>query len=160
MSLFQALLHRHAADKPIRLGLIGAGKFGSMFLAQALKLKGIQIIAIADLSVSVARSNLQLVGWPEEALQARSADEALQSGQIYLTEDVDELINCPFIDIIIEATGNPISAVDHIVASFTQNKHVINVTVEADAFAGHGKKSRKTRGFIFSGLRRSTRLNR
>ena len=142
MSLFQALLHRHAADKPIRLGLIGAGKFGSMFLAQALKLKGIQIIAIADLSVSAARSNLQLVGWPEEALQASSADEARQSGQIYLTEDVDELISCPFIDIIIEATGNPISAVDHIVASFAQNKHVINVTVEADAFCGAGLAKR------------------
>ena len=142
MSLYQALLHRHAADKPIRLGLIVAGKFGSMFLAQALKLKGIQIIAIADLSVSAARSNLQLVGWPEEALQARSADEARQSGQIYLTEDVDELISCPFIDIIIEATGNPISAVDHIVASFAQNKHVINVTVEADAFCGAGLAKR------------------
>ena len=81
MSLSQALLRRHAEDKPIRIGLIGAGKFGSMFLAQALKLKGIQIIAIADLSVSSARSNLQLVGWPEDVLHARSADEARQSGQ-------------------------------------------------------------------------------
>ena len=151
MSLYQALLHRHAADRPIRLGLIGAGKFGSMFLAQALKLKGIQIIAIADLSVSAARSNLQLVGWPEEALQAHSADEARQSGQIYLTEEVDELISCPFIDLIIEATGNPISAVDHIVDSFAQNKHVINVTVEADAFCGAGLAKRAEKhGVLYS----------
>ena len=151
MSLYQALLKRHATGQPIRLGLIGAGKFGSMFLAQALKLKGIQIIAVADLSVASARSNLALVGWPDAALQARSPDEARQSGRIYLCEDADELIRCPFIDIIIEATGDPVAAVDHIVASFAQNKHVINVTVEADAFCGAGLARRaQDKGVIYS----------
>ena len=151
MSLHQALLKRHATGNPIRLGLIGAGKFGSMFLAQALKLKGVQIIAIADLSVATARSNLQLVGWPEAALQARSPDEARQTGRIYLSEDAHELISCPFIDIIIEATGDPVAAVDHIVASFAQNKHVINVTVEADAFCGAGLARRaKDKGVLYS----------
>lgn len=151
MSLHQALLKRHATGNPIRLGLIGAGKFGSMFLAQALKLKGVQIIAIADLSVATARSNLQLVGWPEAALQARSPDEARQTGQIYISEDAHELINCPFIDIIIEATGSPVAAVDHIVASFAQNKHVINVTVEADAFCGAGLARRaEDKGVLYS----------
>lgn len=151
MSLYQGLLQRHSAGKPIRLGLIGAGKFGSMFLAQALRLKGVQIIGIADLSIPAARSNLQLVGWPDTALHAGSPDEARRSGQIYLTEDANELVTCPFIDIIIEATGDPVSAVDHIVASFAQNKHVINVTVEADAFCGAGLARRaQDKGVLYS----------
>ena len=151
MSLHQALLRRHTEGNPIRLGLIGAGKFGSMFLAQALKLKGVQIIAIADLSVDAARSNLALVGWPEAALQARSPDEARRSGKIYITEDTHDVISCPFIDIIIEATGDPVAAVDHIVASFAQNKHVINVTVEADAFCGAGLARRaQDKGVLYS----------
>jgi len=151
MSLYQGLLQRHSAGTPIRLGLIGAGKFGSMFLAQALRLKGVQIIGIADLSIPAARSNLQLVGWPDTALHAGSPDEARRSGQIYLTEDANELVTCPFIDIIIEATGDPVSAVDHIVASFAQNKHVINVTVEADAFCGAGLARRaQDKGVLYS----------
>jgi len=32
MSLYQQLLQRAAEQKPIRIGLIGAGKFGSMYL--------------------------------------------------------------------------------------------------------------------------------
>jgi predicted homoserine dehydrogenase-like protein len=37
---------------------------------------------------------------------------------------------------VIEATGNPAAAVEHILGAFRNGKHVVNVTVEADAFCG------------------------
>src|SRR6185312_13400832 len=36
----------------------------------------------------------------------------------------------------VEATGNPVAAVEHILGAFKHGKHVVNVTVEADAFCG------------------------
>lgn len=151
MSLFNALQRRYEAGNPVRLGMIGAGKFGSMFLAQALKLKAIQIVGIADLSPQTARSNLTHVGWTDERLQASSLEDAKNTNRVFITEDYEQLVACPFIDIIIEATGDPVAAVDHIVAAFGYKKDVINVTVEADAYCGAGLARRAERqGCLYS----------
>ena len=70
MNLYTKLQQRAAAGKPVRVGLIGAGKFGSMYLAQVPRTPGMQVVAIADLSPAGARRNLARVGWPEEATAA------------------------------------------------------------------------------------------
>ncbi len=58
MNLHRMLLERAAPNKPLRVGLIGAGKFGSMYLSQALRTKGMRITRIADLSPARAREAL------------------------------------------------------------------------------------------------------
>lgn len=145
MSLYRKLLQRQRAATPIRVGMVGAGKFGSMFLAQIRKIPGVQIVGIADLSVERARSNLEFIGWPADALKAGSAEDALKTGGIFLTEDALSLTTSPFIDVMIESTGDPIAAVDHIVSSFDHGKDVVNVTVEADSYCGAGL-ARRARG--------------
>ena len=62
MSLYAKLQQRAADGKPVRVGLIGAGKFGSMYLAQVPRLPGTQLVAIADLSPASAQRNLERVG--------------------------------------------------------------------------------------------------
>ncbi len=136
MNLYRNLLARAESGNPIRVGMIGAGKFGSMFLAQARRLAGIHIVGIADLDPASAQSNLSFVGWEEERFSAGSHDDAAKTGCTHVGEDAAALINHPAIEIIIECTGNPIAAVDHILRAFQAGKHVINVTVEADAFVG------------------------
>jgi predicted homoserine dehydrogenase-like protein len=136
VSLHQKLLARAAANQPIRVGLIGAGKFGSMYLSQVPRTPGVHLACIADLSPDAARKNLARVGWSDEQTQARSIDEAIVSGQTHLTDNWEQLVRHPQIDVVVESTGNPIAAVDHILAAFKEGKHVVNVTVEADAFCG------------------------
>ncbi len=134
MNLYAKLQARK--DDPIRVGLIGAGKFAAMYLAQVPRTPGVHLVAIADLSPANARANLERVGWPREACGAASFDEALKTGATFLTEDWRAVVAHPSIDIVIEATGNPVAAVEHILGAFAQRKHVVNVTVEADAFCG------------------------
>lgn len=136
MSLYQKLQARAAANKPIRVALIGAGKFGSMYLAQIPRTPGIHLVAIADLSPEAARKNLARVGWSSEQSAAKSADEALLNGTTWLTDNWQAVVTLPCIDVVVECTGHPIAAVDHILESFAHGKHVVNVTVEADAFCG------------------------
>ena len=66
MNLHAKLLQRQAENRPIRIGLIGAGKFGSMYLAQIPKTPGVHLVGIADLSPDGARTNLSRVGWRSE----------------------------------------------------------------------------------------------
>jgi len=136
MNLFSKLNERAAQGKPIRIGLIGAGKFGSMYLAQLPRTPGIHLVGIADLSVPTARANLERVGWPAERFGASSLADALKNGTTHVSDDWQALVNHPDIEIIAECTGNPIAAVEHCLAAFEQGKHVVNVTVEADAFCG------------------------
>lgn len=136
MNLYAKLVERQAAGKPLRVGLIGAGKFGAMYLAQVPKTPGIHLAAIADLSPENARSNLERVGWNPERFSAASLDAALKSGSTHLSDDWRALVAHPMIDIVVEATGNPIAAVEHALAAFKHGKHVVMVTVEADAMCG------------------------
>jgi predicted homoserine dehydrogenase-like protein len=79
---------------------------------------------------------LARVGWEADRAQASSLDDAVRSGKTHVGDDWQALVAHPGVDIIIECTGNPIAAVDHCLAAFKHGKHVINVTVEADAFCG------------------------
>src|SRR5581483_10336909 len=151
MNLYAKLRERAAQRKPIRVGVIGAGKFAAMYLAQAPKTPGVHIVGIADLKPDNARANLARVGWSAERTTVASLDKAAATGLTYLTDDWQALVRHPSIDIVIEATGNPIAAVDHVLEAFRQGKHVVMVTVEADAMCGPllAKKAREA-GVIYS----------
>ncbi len=151
MNLYSLLQERAENDNPIRIGLIGAGKFGSMFLSQVRKLPGIQLIGVADRSVENAKSNMAFVGWPEEQYSAQSLDHAVKTKATHVSDDWRTLLAHPAVDIIVECTGAPLAAIEHALAAFEQGKHVINVTVEADAFCGYALAQKaKQAGVIYS----------
>ncbi len=136
MSLHRQLQQRAADGRPIRIGLIGAGKFGSMYLAQVPRTPGVHLVGIADLSPAAARVNLARVGWADERTRAPSLDAAVKTGATHIGDDWRALVAHPSIDIVVECTGSPVAAVEHCLEAFAQRKHVVNVTVEADAFCG------------------------
>lgn len=136
MALYEQLLQRQADQRPIRVGLIGAGKFGSMYLAQIPRTPGVHLAAIADLSPDGARRNLARVGWDAQRAQAAGMQDTLRTGATWVTDDWRALVTDPNIDVIVESTGHPIAAVAHCLEAFRHGKHVVNVTVEADAFCG------------------------
>jgi len=136
MNLYAKLCERAAQGRPVRVGLIGAGKFAAMYLAQVPKTPGVHLVGIADLRPDNARTNLQRVGWPAERYAATSLDRAASAGTTHIGDDWRALVAHPALDIVIEATGNPIVAVEHVLEAFRHGKHVVMVTVEADALCG------------------------
>ena len=136
MSLYAKLQQRESQGKPVTVGLIGAGKFGSMYLAQIPRTPGVHLAGIADLSPEGARANLTRVGWTASQFAAGSIDDAIKTRTTHIGDDWQALVQHPGIDVIVECTGHPIAAVDHCLKAFANGKHVVNVTVEADAFCG------------------------
>ena len=125
MYLYSSLKQREADARPVRAGLIGAGKFGSMFLSQVPTTPGLIVSAIADLDPSQALERCREVGWDEASL----ADTTF-------TDDAEEMIRGDNIDVVVEATGDPSAGIKHALLCAEHGKHVVMVNVEADVLAG------------------------
>jgi predicted homoserine dehydrogenase-like protein len=124
VNLHRLASERAAAGRPVRVGLIGAGMFGSMFLAQVPH-SPLVVSAVADLDVARARRACREVGWPEP----------LVDGTAFLSS-AEELVARADVDVVVEATGNPVVGVEHALACFAAGKHLVAVNVEADALCG------------------------
>src|SRR5277367_3453925 len=124
MNLSHLLAARHAAGKPVRVALIGAGKFGSMFLSQVPHAPGLEVPVIVDLDPERAREACRTVGWDAERIAATNftADGAKATGDN--------------IEVVVEATGNPAVGIRHARAAIAAGKHIVMVNVEADVLAG------------------------
>ena len=136
MNLHAMLLARAAAQQPLRVALIGAGKFGAMYLAQAKHTPGIHVVAVADLNPDRARASLSRVGWQAERYGARSLAEAARHGTTLVTDDAATSIASAEAEIVVDATGHPAAGIRHALACCLHGKHIVMVNVEADALAG------------------------
>jgi predicted homoserine dehydrogenase-like protein len=125
VNLHRLLRERAETGKPVRAGLIGAGKFGSMFLAQIPTTPGLEVAAIADLDPERARGACRAVGWDEERI-----------GRTAFVEGGADLAARDDVDVVIEATGNPAAGIAHCRAAIRHGKHIVMVNVEADVLAG------------------------
>ena len=140
MNLQAMLAARVAANKPIRVGLIGAGKFGSMFLAQVPTITGVEVALIADLDPERAKAACRTVGW-----------DAARIARTRFTANGRDACRDERVGVVIEATGNPAAGIAHALEAFAAKKHIVMVNVEADALAG-ALLARKARaaGVIYS----------
>ena len=154
MNLFTLLQQRDNNDNPIRVGVIGAGKFSSMFLSQARLTPGMKIVGIAELNIEKAVEACVKTGWPREVFSVETSADAIndtfQKGKTALTEDAMALIAAD-IDVIMEITGVPEAGAIHAYNSLDAGKHVIMVNVEADCLVGPAlRKKADQAGCIYS----------
>ena len=125
-----------AAHNPVRVAIVGVGTFALMFLAQARRTPGIHVVAAVDLDVSRARAGLASVGWTGDTQVSDRLNPVLESGSI---------------EVLVEATGDPLAGVAHALAGIEAGSHVVMVNVEADALAGPLLARRAAdRGVIYS----------
>lgn len=121
-----AILARRLEEHgPIRVGVIGAGKFASMFLAQVPTSPHIAVTMIADLDPVRAKAACRIVGWSYDAIAAT-----------VFTDDGSAVAGHGDVEVVIEATGSPAAGIRHARAAIREGKHIVMVNVEADVLAG------------------------
>jgi predicted homoserine dehydrogenase-like protein len=125
MNLYRLLQKRAASGRPVRVGLIGAGKFGSMFLSQVPTTPGLEVAAIADLSPDRAREACRKVGWTGDHIAATR-----------FVDDAAAMIAFPDVEVVVEATGHAPAGIRHARRAIHEGKHIVMVNVEADVLAG------------------------
>ena len=109
----------------VRVGLVGAGKFGAMFLTQAPTTPGLAVAAIVDLNLDHARKTCESVGW-----------DADRTDRVGFYSDIETMLERESLDVIVEATGDPIAGVAHARAAFRHRVHIVMANVEADVLVG------------------------
>ena len=140
LNLHTLALRRAETRGPTGVALIGAGKFGSMFLAQVPTMPGLAVRAIADLDPGRVGGKLAGFGWDERRVAS-----------VRRTRDVAEAIAEPGVDVVIEATGDPIAGIRHALQVIEAGKHLVMVNVEADVLAGPALAARaRAAGVVYS----------
>jgi predicted homoserine dehydrogenase-like protein len=125
MNLQSLLAARVQAGRPVRIGLIGAGKFGSMFLAQVPSIAGLEVALICDRDLDRAKAACRTVGWEAGRIARTRFSE--RGRDACLDQDVE---------VVVEATGDPAAGIAHALAAIEARKPIVMVNVEADALAG------------------------
>ncbi|MEM8813280.1 MAG: Gfo/Idh/MocA family oxidoreductase [Pseudomonadota bacterium] len=130
---------RAKEGRPIRVALIGAGKFGSMFLSQVPTIAGLEVAVIVDLDPEKARAACRQVGWDAARIAATAFADDVASA---LRHDIE---------VLVEATGHPEAGIAHALSAIEAGVHVVMVNVEADVLAGPVLAARaREQGVVYS----------
>jgi predicted homoserine dehydrogenase-like protein len=134
-----ALEKRELENRPIRVGLVGAGYMGRGIVLQFLTpLRGLRLAAISNRTLSGAERAYRDAGI--EAVKrvgtVSDLEEAIRDGKYAVTDDPFLLCEAGNIDAIIEATGEIEFGSRVVMKAIENGKHVVLMNAELDATLG------------------------
>jgi len=133
------LAERERTGNPVKVGMIGAGQMGIDVAAQVTQMKGIEIVAIADIDIERARDAYVTAGVTAQRAQVDSAVQAdrliVQNNRVY-TGDYRVITDMKEIDVMLEATGVPEVGAKAALRSARSGQHLAMMNVETDITVG------------------------
>ena len=140
MFIRSLLAQRAAENRPIRVGIIGTGKFGAGLVAQISQMRGMEVSVIADINLAHARHAYTSSRVPADEIRAAETldemEDAIRAGKPTVVEDGLLLAASESVDVIVEATGIPDVGAKMAWHALSNRKHVVMVNVEADVTVG------------------------
>jgi predicted homoserine dehydrogenase-like protein len=133
------LAERETAGNPVKVGLIGAGQMGVDVVAQVTKMKGIRVVAVADIDMERASRAYEIAGTRGETAQADSApqaDELVAQGRYVYACGYRVITDMRGIDVMLEATGVPDIGAKAALLSARSEQHLAMMNVETDITVG------------------------
>lgn len=132
------------AERPVETCVVGTGGFGQSYLAQAQRVPLMNARIAVDLTADSAAAGLRAAGIEPRRIQictsASDARMAWDRGDYIAAGDLAIVAELP-IDVIVEATGQPIAAARHALIALEAGKHLALVTKELDSVVGPGLKA-------------------
>jgi len=138
--IHQELARRQAEERPIRLGVSGAGWMGSGFVAQVSHVQGMEVSLLADSDLEAARSALMAAGVDRDSIVVAEtpsqAMDAMRAGRRVITESYALGAQVPAVDIVVDVTPSPAIGAETAYACIEHGKDVVLVNIEADVTVG------------------------
>jgi predicted homoserine dehydrogenase-like protein len=152
------LEQRASTGRPIRIGLIGSGEMGTDIVTQVRQMQGLAIGAIADLRVNAACAAVRVANGANGAdagyrvVETASAlAQAIEAGDIAITQDAQLVCTSGLIDVVIDATGKPAVGAQIGLAAMEHGKHLVMMNVEADVTIGaYLRREAQRLGVVYS----------
>jgi predicted homoserine dehydrogenase-like protein len=145
-----------ARSKPVTIGLAGAGQMGTDMVVQIALMSGLRLGAIAEVDRKAALDAALLAGHRREDIAdagtAPAIDRAIESGKLALTDNLQALASAGWIDVVIDATGNPNIGTVFALDAIKNGKHIVMLNVEADVTIGRFlKEEARSAGVVYTG---------
>ncbi len=134
-----ALERRHAEDRPVRVGLVGAGYMGRGIALQILgKMKGMRLAAVYNRTLSKAERAYRDAGVESvrTVTSVAELEDAISRNQYAITDDPTLLCDAGNIDVLIEATGEVEFGARVVTRAIQHGKHIVLMNAELDATVG------------------------
>jgi predicted homoserine dehydrogenase-like protein len=133
------LLARYAIASPVKVGILGAGNYGTAIVTQSVAIPYYEVTFIGDVNLEAARTACRLAGWGgDRAVIAETADDvrgARARGQVVLCAD-PELLHAADVDVVVEASGQAEAGARAALNAFAMGRHVVMVNKETDSVIG------------------------
>jgi predicted homoserine dehydrogenase-like protein len=145
MILLDTALERRAADgRPIRIGLVGAGYIARGIAAHALRMRGIELVAISNRTLGTAAALYEeLTGrTPRTVETPGELDAAIARGAHAVTGDASVVCRAAGVDVVLEATGEVEFGARTVLDAIDHGKHVVLLNAALDATVGPLLKAR------------------
>jgi predicted homoserine dehydrogenase-like protein len=139
IGLNQELKERQAAGNPVRIGLIGTGQMGTDVVAETKMMKGIEIVAAADIDIERVIAAYQISQVNGEVVVAETpaqADAAVAAGKRVAARDYRVITDMKNIDVMLEATGVPEVGTRAALRAARQGHDLSMMNVETDITVG------------------------
>jgi predicted homoserine dehydrogenase-like protein len=139
--LLEAMDERARSGRPVRVALVGAGRFGTTVVAGLSQMPSLRLSVVCDLRADSARGAWEAFGGTATADRAITTDNAadiataVDEGRPVTTGNLDAAVAAP-VDVVVEATGLPEIATRTALGAIRNGHHVVMVTVEADVLLG------------------------
>ena len=139
MSIYHLLQAREAEQRPIRVGVVGAGATGRAIALQlGTPVAGMRLAAISNRTPAHAKRSFREAGigrW-ETAETAAEAEAKIMRGVTVLCDDPHVLTRCNAIDLIVEVTGTVDFGASVVLDAIAHGKAVVMVNAELDSLVG------------------------
>ena len=139
MSIYSLLQAREAEQRPIRVGVVGAGATGRAIVLQlGTPVAGIRLAGIANRTPRHAERAFREAGierW-EPVETATEAEANILRGIPVLATDPKVLTRCDGIDLIVEVTGTVEFGASVVLDAIAHGKAVVMVNAELDSLVG------------------------
>lgn len=135
----KALEKLEQENKPIRVGMIGAGFQGRGVALEIIKYtKGMRLVVIANRTLDKAKSVYSQSGIDnvKEISSVAELDQAVLNGEYAITKDAFLLCEAENIDVILDVTGALEFGAQITMHAIKNKKHVVTMNAELDGTVG------------------------
>lgn len=155
MQILRELASRARRGDVVRVGVVGAGFFGTGFLRQCRRMAGIQPVVAANRNVERAVAALRAAGFEPDEIAVcddlEAARAALEAGRVIATPCLELPAQLPLIDVVVEATGDITVGARVALAAITHGKHIVAANAKTHATIGPVLKARADQaGVVYS----------
>lgn len=150
----ERLMALDESGAPIRVAVIGCGRFGSMVISQIFRAPGMELAVACDLDSRRPVRVLNQMGLDYHDVLVTSsvseANDAVRRRRCVITDSM-ELVAEVEVDVVVEATGHPDSGADYARQAIAAGRHIIMVNVETDVLVGPElKRQADQAGVVYS----------